>query len=410
MPKRAVPNLRRPDLASLERQGQRLIAAFRTLLGAMPPQAAGIGPLARYMGFPKATCQRVVEGATGSIDGLHAFSRFPGVEALRLFLAACERRGVDDAALAPAREAVDHYQAMLQRLGVSNRGLLDAIAAAGTSSRSAVTRDRAHAQRRSLFSAAVRVTGENADAKIAVGVITPSPVEKGRLRAVVVSCLRGVIREAYARPIAATIIPAHVDRLERLRPGSRNGDADTIPVTVELLREFSTTGLRAVRLEGGSARTLVTIDAGRAQPARGGVDAAVLFETDAVRDPRERTDARLCAGARITQPCRVLVQDVWYHRDLIQHRRARGGCFSLAAPSGDTIEGGYDECWFERFPEATTITGLPALDRQDRHETIASRLLQHICTSRALDPRHLVGWRQRVEYPLWQTEYRIYPE
>lgn len=403
----------RAVIDQLSRDGERLIAAFQGVIRALPASARGIGPMARYLGLHKGTCQRVVEGAQGSRDGLHAYARFPGVAALRTYLDACGRVGLPDEDLGGARAAVDRLDAALDRLDVSQRGLLDLIAATGEGRRdSAVYENRALVERRSLYSAARRVTGESVEAKVVIGLVMPSPVRQGRLRLVVVSSLRGIVRQPYARPVVPFVLTG--PSVLPIMPGDREQtDAADAP-TFEVLRGFSTAGVRAVPLTSGRQdRTLLVVDTDHLPEGdRDGVDTTVQFIADAPLDPRANPGVRLAPAARITQPTRALIHELHVHRDLDLTRPPRVGCFALCAPPGDAEGGGYEECWYERFPEAPPVEPLdapgPRRVRTDPLARFAGDLSGHIFDSQALDRRRFISWRCRVPYPLWQTEYRAY--
>ncbi len=400
--------MQRKQLDQLQRDGDRLIASWRQLLEALPANAQGISALARFLNLPKGTCQRVVEGATSSKDGLHAFARFPGPEALRSVAEACARTLPDDPAVIAAADgalsATAKFASTLEEQGVSQRGLIDAIAKArANDAGSAVREDRQRTERRALFTAAANVTGEHLDAKLAVGVYLPSE-RAGRMRVQVALAFRGIRREPGARPVVPFIYAGYWEHPAppiRTAPAGTPGGAQW-----EVIDELSTAGLRAERIAGEQDRTLLVVDTEHVPMTKRGVDIAMRFSSDAPLDPRGSSVARLVPSVRIMQPTRVLVHDMYIHRDLLDGRKPRAACFSLSAPPGDGPGGSYQDCWYERFPDKVAASRLKRSPLADTYadvlETLAAQAVGDV------DPTALVAFRSTVAYPLWQSEYRVY--
>jgi hypothetical protein len=430
------------ELIILERVGDRLLAALSSLVAAMPVEAQGISGMSRWLGVHKATCQRVIEGLTQSDEALTAFVRLPGVRALRQLLDGARARGVRPEAVASAEAAIEQFEEVLASRGLSQRGLIDRIASLRSTSRggtgSTLHRRRAQEQRRVLYSAAKRLTGESLDAKVVVAVVVPSPVDPSRLRASVLVCLRGAVREASARPIVPFILTGEWEAAGAGGSGAgshaphRPGSA-----TWRVIESLSTAGIRAVSLVGRAGRTVLTIDApelaasgahdargesvnGRAMPperdvddgSEQSVDIGVLFQSDAMLNPRAHPEARVTAAVRIPEPTRVLVHDVYLHESLAPKGLPSVACLALTAPSGSSPDGGLDDCWYDRFPETPTIQRLGVgIDHPGVAApigTLPRRLAEQIVHPEGLDPRTLVGFRCVERYPLWQSEYRSY--
>lgn len=403
-------SMQRKQLDQLQRDGDRLIAAWRQLLESLPSNAQGISALARFLNLPKGTCQRVVEGAMSSKDGLHAYARFPGPEALRSVAEACARTLPDDAAVGVAADgalsATAKFASTLEEMGLSQRGLIDAIAKARASDAgSAVREDRQRIERRALFTAAANVTGEHLDAKVAVGVYLPSE-KSGRMRVQVALAFRGIRREPGARPVVPFIYAGYWDHPAppvRKAPAGTPGGAQW-----EVIEDLSTAGLRAERIAGEQDRTLLVVDTEHVPMTKRGVDIAMRFASDAPLDPRGSSMAKLVPSVRIMQPTRALVHDMYIHRDLLVGRKPRAACFSLSAPPGDGPGGSYHECWYERFPDRVAATRMKRSPLADTYADVLEVLAAQAIGD--VDPADLIAFRCTVAYPLWQSEYRVYFE
>jgi hypothetical protein len=397
------------ELVRLQRVGDRLISTFSALIEQLPADARGISGMARYLGVHKATCQRIVEGAQQSDDALAAFLRFPGVRALRLHLKACRKRAVDGAVVEACEAAVRQFDDELEHYQVSHRGLIDLIAslrAAEDGGDSALHRRRAMEQRRALFGAARRLTGEETEAKVVVAIIRPAEVNEDRLAITVACSLLGVSRETFARPIVPFILAGH-------HPEREGRAADEAPAKYQLLPKLSTTGLRTVRLAGSGGRTLLVVETEGEAGARGGepVDVSLLFRTAAQLNPAKRPGERITAAVRVTQPTHHLLADVYVDRRLPIRAMPVGGCFALTAPPGNAPDGGADDCWFDRFPESVGIaplSGFGGSGRMNPTQKRASELARLAFEADALDREDFVAFRTEVKYPVWQSEYRVY--
>lgn len=356
--------------------------------------------MARHLGVHKGTCQRIVEGAQSSRDGLHAFARFPGVAALRTFTAACEAHGVSGAVLAEAKSATDRFEAILRRLDVSQRGLLDLIASSTGEESTAVGDDRSRVERRSLFSAARRVTGESVEAKIAVGVLTPSPDKPGRVRVIVLASYRGARREPYARPIVAFMLETPD------QSASSNGSAHLIEA--RFLPAFSSPGVGPGQPVLGRSASRIVLETDTVPEPDRGVDMTAMFVTDASLDRRVHPERHLTSACRIMQPTKLMINDVHCHKDLLVPAEPKVGCFSFMAADGDSPPGGYEESVHERFPERPHLEELRPGMSKDSPGRLAEDLARFAMSEYRLDPAAMRAWRCRVDYPLWQTEYRTY--
>lgn len=405
------------DLVILERLGDRLISAFARLISALPAQARGISGMSRYLGVHKATCQRLVEGVTKSDQGLSAFVRLPGVDALRALLKACRKKGADAARVEACEAAVERWDAELRRRGVSQRGLVEMIASLRTGKdapASDLTERRAMEHRRALYGAARRLTGEDVAIKIGIGMIEPlpgggmgagSPATARRFRVTAVAALLGVRRESFARPIAPFVIAGSHDALPIVRSSVAQPARE--PTRFQLLSEFSTAGLHAVRLAETEARTLLVIDTD-GTPEGESVDVAVLFTTETTL-PK---GVRISAAARVVQPTQLLVNDVYVDASLARDAHPVAGCFALTATPGDRPGGGPDECWHDRFPETVRPVMVRPAERSvgkaARAEAVANQLAVRMFEMRGAAAAGFRGWRTLVRYPVWQSEYRTY--
>jgi len=402
------------DLIRIRRVGDRLRSSFRTLVDGFPPPARTISGMARWLNIHKATCQRIVEGLDPGRDGLTAFSRFPGTEGMRSHLAAASGQGVPEDWIDAATAAVGEYESLLTSYGHTQRGLVRIIeslrvAAAGPGGQP--DRELAEDQRKSLFDGARRVTGEEMRGKGLVAIIRPRADQPARLEALMYTHLVGVRRHSFSRPIVSFIYSGF---------WSRDGESRPVHVSSEhppheLVPAFSTAGLKAVKLEGRDARTLVVVDLDRLTQdgdGYGPADACLKFRSVAVPNPVWEDGARLNVAGRIASPAKALVMDVFLHHTIASSVVPVVACYSVAAPPGDSDGGGPDQCWYERFPDSPELRQMGRAS-EPRARSLLPRqddLIAHAFVEAGVDASEFLGYRVETAYPIWQSEYRMYFE
>ncbi len=405
------------DLMRIQRLGDRLRAGLRTLVDGFPPNARNISGMSRWLGVHKATCQRIVEGLDPGRDGLAAFARLPGTEGMRTHIAAAREKGVSADRVEAASAAVAEYESLLGALGHTQRGLVRLIErlrieAAGPGGQP--DRELAEDQRKHLFDGARRVTGEEMRGKGLVAIIRPRADQLTRLDGTFYTHLVGARRHSFSRPIVSFIYSGYWSHGDEARPP--NIPEERLPCT--LVEEFSTAGLKTVKIDARDARTLAVVDFDSVPgdgEGMGPADACVKFSSVAMPNPLWEGGSRLNVAMRIASPSRAMVLDVFLHHSIAASVVPSVACYSLAAPPGDLPEGAPDQCWYERFPESLELVqlGRAAVGGGLRPRSLLPRqeeLVRHALGEAAIDPAEYVGYRCETTYPIWQSEYRMYFE
>lgn len=419
------------QLARIRRVGDRLRSTLRAVVANLPAESRGISSMARHLKVHKATCQRLVEGLAAEGDGASSLTRLPGVDGLRLILKAAKAKGVPEPVLEQARAAVDGFDELLTSLDVTQTGLNRLIAALGrTGGKQAQASEQvALTHRRDLFRAARSVTGEQQDVKSVVLLVRPDPADPALLRTALLATMVGVERELFARPITPFVLGAVWSQSAQ---SSAAAPSSSMPVpSFELVPQFSSAGLRGVPLESGSGRTAQVVEFPGSEASSshtlGPADVSALFVGSTKSNPTTDHDARLVFGARIAHPTRLLVMDVYMAADLAALARPVAGAYALSAPAGDTAEGAPERCWHERFPESPAVqiapgaavappadggSGVAVSVAPGPHAFARQTELANYAFEREAIPaamrQNMVRYRVVVEYPLWQSEYRMY--
>lgn len=368
--------------------------------------------MSRWLGVHKATCQRVVEGVNKARDELECFSRFPGIDGLRNHLAACERRGVDPERVKAASAAVEEYQQFLDEANLTQRSLIAELTGfRGRSPEAQGEAEMAAAEqrRRALYDAARELTGEDIAVKAVVAVFAADPSGKPKMWVTVGSRQSGILHQGFARPIAPFQLANWKARFAPSKAPAPHGDERDQPYQV--VERLTTASLRINTIDAAAGRTVLVAEApsrpetGESMP----VDIAILFDAIAQPHPDEQPERELNVAARITEPTRSLVLDVYVDSTLNIKATPGVQCVTLAAPPGDMPGVDAASLWHERLPEWPTVQqlgkrGVPASSSlHDRQHDLAVETL----AAAGVEPGRCAVFRCEVRFPVWQSEYRL---
>lgn len=342
--------------------------------------------MSRTLEVHKATCQRVVEGLSDKVESLEGLARLPGVAALKMHAAACERAGVPAQVVAEARAAIDEYATVLRRRGLTHEKVRRLVM---------VSRDRgeegalAQKRRKALFDAASLVSGERADAKAVAMVILPGSTPATTELCALVAMIQAE-REPFARPMT----------LAALKPEGAGDDAGQ-PPSFEVVQEMTTAQVKAVELESNPRRSVIVLES----QAGAATDATVLFRA---RGATGASGAKsLAAAARVAMPVKTLVMDVMVHRSL-EVNPSMTGCFALSAAPGDRPEGAPEQLWHERLADTPRVTEFDASRPPRCAVSVQDELVQRALSAAKVAPEDVRSFRLEIKYPIWQSEYRVY--
>jgi hypothetical protein len=370
--------------------------------------------MAQWLGVSKSTAQRVYEGLAPTRSAIDALRRLPGPAALRTVAEhAGERLGTGDKVTA-ALVAVEQFEQLIASTSRSRQAFVDMLSL-GIGDVSAAMPNKN--DRRALYAAALKVSGESLNVKSAISII--DPVGKTRfLREAVLVSLLGARRRPFARPVVASLLAGwwsrsqsngvRTNNLERTSTGKDHpGELEA-----QIIDQFSTGALRPVRVEGTDSRTALLVDFPDT-PDRdnwlGPLDVSIRFCSPNTPSPLHDAAARLCAAVRIHQPTQLLVHDLYVHQSIASKTVPTPGLFSFAALPGDNPGSSTSSSWFERLPDDTKVIVLgagaspAACDLCPRHAEISRYAIE----AAKIDPKAYVGYRCLVEFPVWMGEYRV---
>jgi len=406
--------LTKHELSEAEQLSRRLHSELRGVIELLPEAERGASAMSRSLEIDRATCQRIV-GATARPDATpETLVQLPGVQGLRQFITAVERRPLDQAGaerLAATIAAVDRFESLLIELGGSQRKLKERLDANKPISGDGASAPHGAADdpnaREILFRAAANMTGRWSAATLSVNIIRPMPgdspmTEGARIHGLVGHCWRD------------QAVPLEIGQTASLR-SSDEGPAfatlDTTPASGStpgsLLPEFCSTPLPRVISRTVGPRVVHVIDTDdRPDPGSGREPIDIITAHRATNPDRHPATLKPPVGevwSLQNVATRRLVFDTFLHRDIA--RRCIPS-LELHLWTPDVIRHGSNR-WSTRFPGGPRLEvlgpGLRAV--QTAAYERYPELLTHVFARLGWDSEEFVGYRCEVTFPVWRAGY-----
>ncbi len=396
-----------------DRVAQRLCLELRSLVGLLPEVERNASAMSRALGIDRNTCQRIVAAAVRGDATARALVQLPGIRGLRQFVEAVQSEAGAAARpdqLASASAAVDHFELLIEHLGGSQRKLRERLEAdAGL--------DHLHAPgpaddmrtRRSLFNAAVAVTGRWSEAWLSTSIIRPVPGNGLFTEVIKFRGHIGHISRADAVPLeigenasvnllSSAQGPAYTPLMAR----SAERDGTTAPKNF-LLEPFCTQPLPQITSHSVGTKIIHVIEG--IQTARSDPADIVIAEYRQRPDKHPAT-LRPAIGevwSLISFPARRLVFDVYLHKEIAARCTPALELHLWGPHMGE--QGLWR--WSTRFPggpkleSVTPLSDDAATDAYPRHTELTGYAFLHA----GWKPDDFVGYRCNVVYPVWRAGY-----
>jgi hypothetical protein len=401
----------RPPSASVESKiadiGGDLARTFTGVLNAIPGGPHRPQWLARSLGVNTVLTSRILKAAQQH-DPLAVAHMIPGPEPLRRLLRAAEKKKVDPALLANAREAVDRFQQLID-VEAGDRSALDAIISGWLPD----ARERVELiAKQSVFRGISQLLGTACDVEHSTFILYPSADPSTR-----------------APPNRADALSIVITRgLRRVRPGpvikydTVHATTPMLTVTGEpvdgrqelLLEEFCSKPLPQLHvtqqtIEGANVLqyTFISDEVGP-RSAVNLADATFLpARKELHRAPGEPPrKATLAAG--IGTPSRTFIFDVLLHEDVYPNQDPTLNLYrtvGVVSPNDPQRHSrpGRD---IDRLDVIESIQPLgQGIAKFRAAETPRYQdLIRHVCAARGWETEKLRGYRCRIEYPIYSSE------
>ncbi len=390
-----------------KRVGERLRAELEQCLRALPVPLRGGAAMARELEVDRSTCQRVLQAARASGDGLEVLLQVPGTGGLSQFLEALRRYRGQPKGFRGADEAVASLAKLVQQVGGSQTTLTKRIRAIGAQGHSALTDETQRALREQAFEALSALTGGHIETQSNFLLLRPDPADAKRAQVIGARDMVGLQGRAGAPPVSGLFFARAHESLPEGQPRPVPFDPAETDAAEEgstLLPEFCSDPLPEVVTRRVGDVSLELIEPpGETAPA---IDVSLAYRLEpAILHPALQENRRLHLYYHCMIPTRRVLLHAYLHRDMARH------CLTEAAVHQRSAELLSEEPdpWFDQLDQHLLIeilgsdlaaTGLGASPRQ---QAVAARLFDLAGWS----PQDFVGFRMVVDHPLWSCRYTM---
>lgn len=400
---RSLPSpLSADERALCDRIASRLHADFSKLVGQLPAAAQNGSGMSKHLNLVRNTCQRVIHAIRDQSPGAQTLVKLPGVKGLEQLLVAMRTTDITIESIELAAIAVAQFDQLINTLAGSHTKLAARINAAGTVDTQSTL--GSIQSRKSLFEAAMSVTGRSASTSISLYAFRQSPENPDVLQRALATGL-----------IQTTVIPGGMpvviragDTLHWDDPENRTIDNldDTKPMgnTPEaLLKEFTTHPLPTVSSQGTSDNLVQVIDPANFDGPQTLDVITAARSNHPFRDPKSGNLTLDEVWSLVNCPCARLLFDIYLHRDLERMVRPKIDSQlwypNLSSPGGQR--------WITRYPSPPRLELLgdgiahASTPSHTRHRELTATLFDRV----GWDASEFVGFRCEVVYPIWRAGY-----
>jgi hypothetical protein len=385
----------RLDAAWADRVVQRLQGTLRDTLDACPPKAHTATGLARWLDLRVPLCHRLLAGSRLRASPPEVIATLPGVEGMRIFLAALAKAGLGDKQLKKANAAVQELDDLVASAGGSQRRLIDALRASQSGAANEGELPVSQQARHTTFEQLSHTLGCSTQGLIGVRIYHPSaqPSFVGDLDVVAALGRVGFQRQSAAMPLVLSL------SIEGNKSAALDAQACLIP-------QFCTQPLPSVTLDPRERATLAIIDAAHERTSAVDIFAGPFRATHAVE--RENETPHLCSNIVANSPTRWILQDIFVPRDWCSPLRCEAGAYVHGALG--PLRGDLRKRWFDRLPISLT----PGILGRELRNTTCERyprqqeLCEWLFAKAGLDPDEYVGYRLEVTLPIMSVQHVLH--
>lgn len=381
--------------------GDRLRAELNVLLKRTPSTWGSALGMARVLKVDRNSAQKIHAGLSSAIDGAEALARFPGIDALRVFVVAASKAAGMPKADPSVEAAIDAFELLINETGGSRAALVRSLVTAVPSkpTRSDLSRAETsdeHEQRRRLFHDAADLVGYSVESVPFVGLVRQVPGRPDLIEGRRAFGLLGVKWDRGPLALASTAV------------GVQGNDApiDTMkhgPLISEheawhgLIPEFCSTPLPRFTSRTQGSLSILTAD----PPSAGVLDVIFGVKWGVDLYPPLTPEQVWSHMTAIRRPTRRLMFDVYMHRAMAAACVPSLGCFGWSAG----LLNNPLEYWHERLPGRypLELLGRGLENSASPHWTRRKELAEYIFSNVGWDPEEFIGFRCDIEYPLWNT-------
>jgi hypothetical protein len=394
------------ELDQLEQAGKQIGDGLQQLLLVSPPSARTISGMAKWLGYHKSNCQRILQATQKAQHGLEVLCQLPGMASLEEFLQLLRHKALPDTVITTLEQQIRQWAELFALHFRSHADVKRTLAEAMAVAESAPAPDRL-LLRQQHFVSSKALIGSSIDVVFACYLLTESEKNPEFLQEIALISKKNFCRSAEAPPFVQFYThphPAHFDRPLDITAASR---IDTAQFQIGVVQPYSAPGFLAqYRSYSASNSGIVFADDGVGVP----LDATFLFSNpDELVNPLSHQSRCSSTSISIKTPTKKLVMAVFLEKKIDMRSSVNVGCYS----GNQKVEEGKlrpDDMWTELLPDYPDLSILHTASSQVKtvDEVPVGEMTDFMFRFAGLNKADFICYFMTIDYPIWSSTYRIY--
>lgn len=392
------------QLSQLEQAGNQIRDGLQQLLLLSPPSARTISGMAKWLGYHKSNCQRILQAAQKSQHGLEVLCQLPGIASLEEFLQLLQQKALPQLVLTALEQQIRHWAELMALYFRSHADVKRTVAEALAATDTAQTPDRLWLRQQHFLSSKALI-GSSIDVVFACYLLTESEKNPEFLQEIALISKKNFCRSVEAPPFVQFYThphPAHFTRPLDITAASR---MDTTQFQIGVVQPYSSPGFLAqYRSYSASNSGIVFADDGVP------LDATFLFSNpDELANPLNHQSRCSSTSISIKTPTKKLLMAVFLEKKIDMRSTVNVGCYS----GNQKVEEGKlrpDDMWTELLPDYPELRILHAASAQatTMDDVPVADMTDFIFRFAGLNKADFICYFMAIDYPIWSSTYRIY--
>lgn len=397
------------DLIHLNRTGEQLKNAIRSLIEQMPRKAHSIAGMAKWLEANKSTCQRLLNVMNKTHDGLDVIQMVPGFDGINQFIDCAQAKEIDELLIEEAKKACKTFKADIAHFGRSHAQLKRKLMALKEQQQGQYSLSTAEANRKAHFEASQLMLGESSELIFATMIATPNPKDDDYYQEIAIVSRQGVSIKKQARPFMQ-----YYSKDDLPFVSGPNVSLENVQVLdkfdLGIVEQFSSVDLKEAY--SGYSHTSSSMVFSNMDSSEKPFDATFIFnDPKDAKNPLKGHFKTTTNSISIKIPTKRLVMLVFMHRDCDKRSTVNVGCYPYSLQVEREAHT-YDEIWNDRFPEFPDLAIVNSLTSVSETTGVkqADEMIKYLFDYAQLSRDEYVCYMIDVNYPIWSTTYRMYFE
>lgn len=395
------------ELALIDREGERIKNALSHLIDSFPNHAHSITGMSNWLKASKTTCQRIVETINKPVTGLEAIQLLPGPLGLRKYIDLVQETKIRAELTKYALDSIIHFEELILQYARSHSALKQLIISSQQDSGEIQESEK----RKVLHEAAVQLSGESVDTLFYTFIHKENDDDISYLQQYVFGYYDDCQLKQNARPMVFPVLASEDDvEVNSINIIDKDRNS-TKPLPVfSIIKDFTSESFLKSTQGATAEADKVVIPTYTGKEAASNIGVIKNYSKDQ-KSPFHGGKNATVAGVSIRNPTKKLYFLFFLERKFAMRSIANIGTYSSATTLKNMVEDDPAALWYDRFYNEADITLLNSEEvgiSKKLNYPIADELLETLFSLTGSDIKDFLCYLLEVDYPIWQTHYRIY--